>query len=174
MHRLWLPKLAFAQFNSCLSGVHAALRRPNHQLQTLSHWMSLDSRAKSQLHCSTVRHQMTSCTNPSVYRYTDTHTRTFSLSSTMIRVNWEKENSVALSLSFSVYPQESCEVQHVVSDSCLPHMISKPLKVLKKKRKTKKQTGKQLHLTTVNIHLEVKHKSWPGYFLNISQTRIVG
>lgn len=109
--------------------MHAALRRPNHQLQTLSHWMSLDSRAKSQLHCSTVRHQMTSCTNSSVYRYTDTHTHTHSLlSSTMIRVNWEKEKAVALSLSFSVFPQQCCQVQHAISDTCLPHMISNPQK----------------------------------------------
>ena len=52
--------------------------RPNHQLQTLSHCMSLDSRAESQLHCSTVRHRMTPCTNPSPdtrrERYTLMHT----------------------------------------------------------------------------------------------------
>lgn len=47
--------------------------RPNHQLQTPSHCMSLDSRAKSQLHCSTVRHQMTPCTNPSLDTQRDTH-----------------------------------------------------------------------------------------------------
>jgi len=47
--------------------------RPNHQLQTLSHCMSLDSRARSQLHCSTVRHQMTPCTNPSPDTQIDTH-----------------------------------------------------------------------------------------------------
>lgn len=47
--------------------------RPNHQLQTLSHCMSLDSRARSQLHCSTARHQMTPCTNLSPDTQTDTH-----------------------------------------------------------------------------------------------------
>lgn len=29
-----------------------------------------------------------------------------------------------------------------------------------------------MQLNTVNINLEVKYKSWPGYFLNISQKRI--
>lgn len=57
--------------------------RPNHQLQTLSHCMSLDSRAKSQLHCSTVRHQMTPCTNPSPD--TQRHILMHTPSSTMIR-----------------------------------------------------------------------------------------
>ena len=50
--------------------------RPNHQLQTLSHCMSLDRRAESQLHCSTVRHRMTPCTNPSPDTRRDTHSCT--------------------------------------------------------------------------------------------------
>lgn len=57
--------------------------RPNHQLQTLSHCMSLDRRAESQLHCSTVRHRMTPCTNPSPDTRRDTHMHT--PSSTEIR-----------------------------------------------------------------------------------------
>lgn len=59
--------------------------RPNHQLQTLSHCMSLDSRAESQLHCSTVRHRMTPCTNPSPDTRRERYTLRHTPSSTEIR-----------------------------------------------------------------------------------------